>query len=101
MTTPLAHGDVRRPHPADRDDRLTGRAARTVSDIVTVTADAADNVGVAGVQFSVDGVVTGVEDTTDPYALAWDTRTSPNGVTHADRHEPATRPATQRCLGLA
>ena len=41
-------------------------AGAAVSDIVTVTADAADNVGVVGVQFSVDGVATGVEDTTDP-----------------------------------
>ena len=51
-----------------------------VGDIVNVTADAADNVGVAGVQFHVDGVDTGVEDTTAPYALAWDTRGVANGA---------------------
>jgi glucose/arabinose dehydrogenase/chitodextrinase len=51
-----------------------------VSDIVTVTADAADDVGVAGVQFFVDGVSTGAEDTEAPYGLAWDTRTAPNGA---------------------
>ena len=51
-----------------------------VRDIITVTADATDNVGVAGVQFYVDGVPTGGLDTTDPYALTWDTRTVPNGV---------------------
>ena len=51
-----------------------------VSDIVTVTADAFDNVGVAGVQFYVDGIPTGIEDVTDPYGFNWDTRTSANGA---------------------
>ncbi|HSD22658.1 MAG TPA: Ig-like domain-containing protein, partial [Anaeromyxobacter sp.] len=51
-----------------------------VSGIVTVTADASDDVGVAGVQFFVDGVSTGVEDAAAPYALAWDTRAIPNGA---------------------
>ena len=53
----------------------------TVNDIVTVTADASDNVGVAGVQFLVDGVDAGPEDTAAPYALAWDTRTARTGRT--------------------
>ncbi len=51
-----------------------------VSGIVNVTADASDNVGVAGVQFLVDGVDAGVEDANPPYALAWDTRTVSNGA---------------------
>jgi hypothetical protein len=51
-----------------------------VSGIVNVTADASDNVAVAGVQFLVDGTATGAEDTVAPYALAWDTRTAPNGA---------------------
>ena len=78
MTTPLGTATSGDPTPptVTIDSPAAGAA---VSDIVTVTADAADNVGVVGVQFSVDGVATGVEDTTDPYALAWDTRTSPNG----------------------
>ena len=50
-----------------------------VSGIVTVTADANDNVGVTGVQFLVDGVNTGVQDTAAPYGLSWDTRTVTNG----------------------
>jgi glucose/arabinose dehydrogenase len=50
------------------------------SDIVNVTAEASDNVAVAGVQFLVDGATTGVEDTVAPYGLAWDTRTVPNGA---------------------
>jgi len=51
----------------------------SVSDIINVTADASDNVGVVGVQFYVDGVATGGEDTVAPYALAWDTRNTSNG----------------------
>jgi glucose/arabinose dehydrogenase/PKD repeat protein len=51
-----------------------------LSDIVTVTADATDNAGVAGVQFLVDGVAVGPEDTTAGYALTWDTRTVSNGA---------------------
>ena len=57
--------------PADNAD---------VNDIVTVTADADDNVGVTGVQFLVDGQATGPEDTAAPYALSWDSRTVPNGA---------------------
>jgi len=37
-------------------------------------------VGVAGVQFFVDGVLTGALDTVAPYALTWDTRTVSNGA---------------------
>ena len=51
-----------------------------VNDIYNVTADASDNIGVAGVQFQVDGVDTGPPDTDPPYALAWDTRTVANGA---------------------
>ena len=51
-----------------------------VVDIVNVTASASDNVGVAGVQFLVDGVNSGVEDTTAPYVLAWDSRGVANGA---------------------
>ncbi|MFA6354533.1 MAG: Ig-like domain-containing protein, partial [Candidatus Paceibacterota bacterium] len=39
----------------------------TVSGSVNVTATASDNVGVAGVQFKLDGANLGVEDTTSPY----------------------------------
>jgi len=55
-------------------------AGAQVADIVNVTADAADDVGVQGVQFYVDGVATGAEDGTAPYGLAWDTRAAPNGA---------------------
>jgi glucose/arabinose dehydrogenase/PKD repeat protein len=51
-----------------------------VSGIYNVTADASDDVGVASVQFQVDGVDAGLPDTVAPYALAWDSRTVPNGA---------------------
>jgi Bacterial Ig domain len=51
-----------------------------VVDIVNVTADASDNIGVAGVQFLVDGVDRGPAVATAPYVLAWDSRTMSNGT---------------------
>src|SRR6267143_1452210 len=51
-----------------------------VSDIVVVGARATDDVGVAGMQFFVDGVPTGPLDMVAPYALTWDTRTVSNGA---------------------
>jgi hypothetical protein len=52
----------------------------TVSTTITVTANASDNVGVAGVQFLLDGAALGVEDTASPYSVSWDTRTVANGA---------------------
>jgi hypothetical protein len=46
---------------------------------VTVSATAADNVGVAGVQFRLDGVNLGAEDTTAPYSISWNTTLTGNG----------------------
>jgi hypothetical protein len=51
----------------------------TVSGIVTLNADAADNVAVAGVQFFVDGTALGGEDTSAPYSTTWDTATAAAG----------------------
>ena len=50
----------------------------TLSGIVTVTANASDNVGVAGVQFYLDGALLGTEDTTTPYSVSWNTTTATN-----------------------
>ena len=47
---------------------------------VVVSATASDNVGVAGVQFKVDGADLGAEDTTSPYSVAWDTTTATAGT---------------------
>ena len=61
---------------------LTAPAAgATVSGTVTVTATASDNVGVAGVQFKLDGTSLGAEDTAAPYSVSWDTTQSPTAAT--------------------
>ncbi len=55
-------------------------AGSTVSGTaVTVSAAASDNVGAAGVQFKLDGVNLGVEDTTSPYGVIWNTTATANG----------------------
>src|SRR5438445_11251034 len=51
----------------------------TVSGSVTVSASASDNVGVAGVQFLVDGTNLSSEDTSSPYSVSWNTTTVGNG----------------------
>lgn len=51
----------------------------TVSGSVTVSADASDNIGVIGVQFFLDGIKLGTEDTSAPYSITWDTTTTTNG----------------------
>lgn len=45
----------------------------TVSGRVALTADAADNVGIASVQFKIDGTDIGQPVTTAPYTISWDT----------------------------
>src|SRR5467141_1487392 len=58
---------------------ITSRASgATVSGTISVTASASDNVGVAGVQFLLDGVNAGAEDTTSPYSVSWNTTTASN-----------------------
>src|SRR5206468_3723000 len=52
----------------------------TVSGPVTVSANASDNVGVAGVQFLLDGSPLGAEDTTAPYSVSWGTAAAGNGA---------------------
>lgn len=47
---------------------------------VTLSANAEDNVGVVGVQFKVNGNNIGVEDTTSPFAIVWDSTTLPDGT---------------------
>lgn len=46
----------------------------------TVSANASDNIGVASVQFQVDGQNIGAADTTAPYSIVWDTTTVSNGM---------------------
>ena len=54
-------------------------AGTTVSGSVTVSANASDDTGVAGVQFKLDGANMGPEDMVAPYSAAWDTTTAGNG----------------------
>ena len=51
----------------------------TVAGTVNVSANATDSVGVAGVQFLLDGSALGAEDTSAPFTLAWNTATAANG----------------------
>jgi hypothetical protein len=51
----------------------------TVSSTITISATASDNVGVAGVQFKLDGANLGAEVTTAPYSISWNTTTTSNG----------------------
>ena len=79
MTTPIATpgGDTTPPSVS-----ITSPANNAqVANIVKVTAAATDNVGVAGVQFLVDGVATGSEDPSPPVRSHLGQRTDSNGGT--------------------
>jgi hypothetical protein len=77
MNTPVA------PPPADPNPPTVAvtapTAGATVSGSVSVSATASDDVGVQGVQFTLDGANLGAEDTSAPYAVTWNTTTTPNG----------------------
>src|SRR5205823_1841767 len=51
----------------------------TVAGTVTVSATASATAGMTGVQFQLDGVNVGAEDTVAPYAVAWNTSTAAAG----------------------
>jgi hypothetical protein len=52
----------------------------TITGTVTISASATDDVGIAGVQFILDGASLGPEDPTAPYSFTWDTRSTSNGA---------------------
>lgn len=52
----------------------------TVSGTVSIGATASDNVGVVGVQFRLNGVNIGAEDTSAPHAASYDSRLVNNGT---------------------
>jgi hypothetical protein len=54
-------------------------AGASAGGIVVIKAVAADDVGVSGVRFMLDGVLLGAEDTTAPYEMTWDTTLTANG----------------------
>jgi Bacterial Ig domain len=68
-------GDVNPPSVAI----VSPNPGATVNGTVTVTADATDDVGVAGVQFRIDGADRGPEDTTAPFELVWNTGLDADG----------------------
>ncbi len=79
MLTPVGTIGSTDPNPPDVHLEQPAEGA-LVTDIVVVEAHASDDVGIAGVQFFVDGVLTGSLDTVDPFALTWDTRSVSNGA---------------------
>ncbi|HEX6667758.1 MAG TPA: LamG-like jellyroll fold domain-containing protein [Solirubrobacterales bacterium] len=59
---------------------VTAPAAGNVSGTVTLKASASDDVGVAGVQFLIDGGAFGAEDTSAPYEIPWPSTGVANGT---------------------
>jgi hypothetical protein len=55
-------------------------AGSTVSGTVTVSANASDAGGIAGVQFKLDGANLGGEDLGAPYSVSWNTTTAASGA---------------------
>ena len=75
-----------RHHPAHRLVSAPAAGA-TVTGTTPVSADAADNIGVAGVQFTLDGANLGAEDTS---------RALLGQLEHDHRHQRRPRPARDR-----
>ncbi|MHC4911005.1 MAG: Ig-like domain-containing protein, partial [Planctomycetota bacterium] len=67
------------PDVTDPTVSLTAPAPGPVAGAVSIEADAADDVGVVGVQFLLDGLPLGAEDLSVPYSLLWDTSAVSNG----------------------
>src|SRR5207302_9344206 len=59
---------------------LTAPAPGPASGTISVSANASDNVGVAGVQFKLDGANLGAEVATSPYSISWNTTTATAGA---------------------
>src|SRR5437762_7169911 len=64
---------------------------------VTVSASATDDVGVTGVQFTLDGANLGASVTTAPYTMTWDSTTVANGT---DRKSTRLN-SSHRCISYA
>jgi hypothetical protein len=75
QATAVVAGDTTAPTVA-----LTAPAAGSVIGPTTISATAADAIGVASVQFRLDGADLGSPDTAAPYSLSWDTTTAPDGL---------------------
>jgi hypothetical protein len=55
-------------------------AGATVAGSVVVSACAADNIAVVGVQFKVDGTSLGAEDLVRPFSVTWNTSSATSGA---------------------
>lgn len=81
--TPSGTGDNCAPPPDTTAPSVSITAltsGATVSGTTTITASASDNVGVASVQFKLDGSNLGSADTASPYTANWDTTGVGNGT---------------------
>ena len=58
---------------------ITAPTGGTVTNTVTLSANASDDMAVAGVQFRVDGTNAGNEDTSSPYSVSWTSNSVANG----------------------
>ena len=59
---------------------ITAPAGGTITNTITLAANASDNIAVAGVQFKVDGTNVSSEDTSSPYTVSWTSNTVANGT---------------------
>ncbi len=77
-------------------------AGTTVSGLVAVNVNAADNVGVQRVELKVNGTVVG-SDTGAPYQFSWDSAGVPNGVANlvAVAYDAAGNAGTSASVGLS
>lgn len=51
-----------------------------VQETITIQANATDDRGIASVQFKIDDVSIGSEDTASPYSISWNTNVIANGI---------------------
>ncbi len=81
---------------------LTPADGSKVSGISAITGTATDNVGVAGVQFQVDGVDLGSENTVSPYGVSWNTTSAADGahVLTAVARDAAGNTTTSTAVGV-
>lgn len=87
------------PPPADTSPRTVAinapEAGASVFGLVSVSANASDNVSVAGVQFFVDGQPLGTETLNSPFSIVWDTvGSSGNHVLTAVARDASNNTAT-------
>lgn len=74
----------------------------TVSGTTTLYASSWDNVGVAGVQFKLDGINLGAEDRSAPYTTSWNTTSAAAGshTLTAEARDSAGRKATSSPISV-